>query len=259
MLSLDNLTWTIPGICFLFSYNRLRDVESLEFSGWPFVFFIVLIGAITKIPLEHLFDTWNQFEIIALASTIAFFIPFVIKFLFEFFIKRLEADENFFIKSNLWSIIYFFYPLENKDKFIKNCIENEGEPVLVTTEEDTLVLRKNINQSTKLNELESPEKKKNSKEEEKIESFSIKSRVFFGILVEFPYVATKVTDSQVIRILPLLSGYRYIENEKEKIQWTQKYEINKDSVGVIISRNKILNFSPYIKEDHESLVFEDKS
>ena len=247
MLSLENLTWTIPGICFLFSYNRLRDVESLEFSGWPFVFFIVLIGSITKIPLEYFFNTFGPLQIILVASVIAFFIPFIIKFLFEFFIKRLEKDENFFIKSNLWSIIYFFYPLENKDKFIKNCIDHEGQPILVTTEEDVLV-------TTAKDMIVSQKNKDNINE-----SFSIKSRIFFGILVEFPYVATKITDSQVIRILPLLSGYRYIKNNKEKINWTQKYEINKDSVGVIISRNKILNFSPYIEDDHKELVFEDNS
>ena len=110
----------------------------------------------------------------------------------------------------------FFYPLENRDKFIKNCIEHEGEPVLVTTEEPLIIETNN----------DKPR-------------FYTKSRVFFGILIEFPYVATKITDSQVIRILPLLSGYKYIENTKEKIKWTQTYKIHKDSVGVIIPRNKI--------------------
>ena len=80
-------------------------------------------------------------------------------------------------------------------------------------------------------------------------------------MVEFPYVATKITDSQAIRILPLFSGYKYIENATntksvvEKVQWTEKYEIHKDSTGVIIPRNKILNFSPYIESDHKDLVF----
>ena len=63
----------------------------------------------------------------------------------------------------------------------------------------------------------------------------------------------------MIRILPLLSGYKYIEEDKEKIKWTQKYEIHKDSVGVIIPRNKILNFSPYVEEDHKDLVFDNET
>lgn len=241
MLTLENLIWTIPGICFLFSYNRLRDVESVEFSGWPFVFFIVLIGAITLLPLKYFFNHWSQFNTILVASSIAFFIPFIIKFLFEFFIKKLEKDENFFVNSNFWSVIYFFYPLENKDKFIKNCIDHEGQPVLVTTEEPVMIFQKNTDDTD-------------------YKRFYTKARVFFGILIEFPYVATKVTDSQVIRILPLLSGYKYIKETiketKEKIRWTEKYEINKDSTGIIIPRNKILNFSPYVEEDHKELVFD---
>lgn len=233
-LSLEALTWTIPGICFLFSYNRLRDVESLEFSGWPFVFFIVLIGAITVLPLKYLFEI-SYPAVILIASTMSFLIPFIIKYIFSSFVKKLEEDENFFMTSNLWSIIYFFYPLENRDKLIKNCIEYEGEPVFVTTKEPLMICSKDIKPTV------------------------IESTLFFGILIEFPYVATKITDSQVIRILPLLSGYKYIKETKEKIKWTQKYEIHKDSTGVIIPRNEILNFSPYVEEDHKDLVFDNET
>ena len=233
VVSLEALTWTIPGICFLFSYNRLRDVESLEFSGWPFVFFIVLIGAITELPLRYVFGISNHVTVILLASIIAFLIPFIIKYLFNPFVKKLEEDENFFMTSALWSIIYFFFPLENRDKFIKNCVEYEGEPVLVTTKEPLMIFQK--------------DRKSNI----------IESTLFFCILIEFPYVATKITDSQVIRILPLFSGYKYIvkEDNEQKIQWTKKYEIEEDSAGMIIPRSEILNFSPYIESEHKDLVF----
>ena len=69
----------------------------------------------------------------------------------------------------------------------------------------------------------------------------------------------------MIRILPLLSGYKYVDEDtndkdtKERIQWTQRYDIHKDSTGIIIPRNKILNFSPYVESDHEKLVFGDSS
>ena len=148
-------------------------------------------------------------------------------------LKKLEEDENFFINSNFWSVIYFFFPLENRDKFIKNCIEYEGEPVLVTTKEPLIIYLKDEKPTV------------------------IESTLFFGILIEFPYVATKITDSQVIRILPLLSGYKYINQVcyEQKIQWIKKYEIKEDSAGVIIPRSEILNFSPYIESEHEGLVF----
>ena len=173
MTTLENLTWTIPGICFLFSYSRLRDVESVEFSGWPFVFFIVLIGAATKIPLEHFFNSWSNLKIILVASSIAFLIPFIIKYLFSPFSEKLKRDENFFVNSNFWSIVYFFYPVETRDKFIKNCIDHEGQPVLVTMEE-SIVLQKTDSDSRKI--------------------FCSETRIFFGILIEFPYIATKAID-----------------------------------------------------------------
>ena len=235
-LSLETLTWTIPGICFLFSYNRLRDVESLEFSGWPFVFFIVLIGAITVLPLKYLF-TISYPAVILIASTISFLIPFIIKYIFSPFVKKLEEDENFFMTSNFWSIIYFFYPLENRDKLIKNCIKYEGEPVFVTTKEPLMICLKDTKPTV------------------------IESTLFFGILIEFPYVATKVTDSQAIRILPLLSGYKYVDKvqNNQKIKWTKSYEIKENSAGIIIPRSKILNFSLYIESEHKDLVFYNKS
>ncbi len=240
-LTLENLAWTIPGICFLFSYNRLRDVESLEFSGWPFVFFIVLIGAITTLPVKYWLGVSSYPLNIFISSVAAFFIPFVIKYLFGPFVKKLEDEPNFFMPSNLWSAVYFFFPLENRDKFIKNCIEYEGEPVLAAAEESLIIS-------------EGGENKKTCQTNPR---FIAKHTLFFGILIEFPYVATQVIDSQVIRILPLFSGYKYFDkgDQKEKIQWVRKYKITEDSAGIVIPRNRILSFCKYTKEDHEEMVF----
>ena len=254
-LTLENLAWTIPGLCFLFSYNRLRDVESVEFSGWMFVFFVVLIGAVTELPLKYIFGLSDTKTVLS-ASVIAFLIPFIIKYIFSPFVKKLDENPNFFMPSNLWSVIYFFFPLDNKDKFIKTCVDYEGKPVLVTTEEPLTMCLKQENNGTR--NQESQQIKSEDNEIEK-SLFIVKSTLFFGILIEFPYVATQVTDSQVIRILPLLSGYKYFsekeKNQEEKIRWVRKYEITEDSAGIVIPRNKILNFSPYIEEEHESMVF----
>ncbi len=126
-----------------------------------------------------------------------------------------------------------------KKKFIKNCVESEGKPILLTIDEPILLEGK--------------------KEEEK--SFNTGTTVYFGILIEFPYVETTVTDSHVIRILPLLSGYKYISKKDEKskeemkIKWTQYYEIHADSKGIVIPRKKIINFSIYDEKTHKNLVF----
>ena len=235
-MSLDNLLWVIPGITFLFSYSRLRDVESVEFSGWPYVFFIVLIGTVAFLPTRYFFNHLGSFWIVLISSSVSFFIPFCVKFLFSFFVEKLDENENFFIPSNFWSIIYFFYPIENRDKFIRSCIEYEGEPILVTVD-NPLQIKENC-------------------------SFSeVKTTLFFGILVEFPYVSTSVVDSQTIRILPLLSGYSYIEKSndpkeyQEKIKWIRKYEIKEDSKGIIIPRSRIIKMSLYNDKIDEKIVF----
>ena len=195
MLAIDQLLWVIPGICFLFAYDRLRDVESVEFSGWPFVFFIVLIGAVAYLPIKYGLGVWgvsSEAVVIAVSSVVSFLIPFVVKYCFSPFVKKLEGDPNFFMPSSFWSIVYFFYPLENRDKFIKNCIDWEGEAVIVTVE-DSIIIKRDGNSKDGKNDY-----------------LSINSRVFLGFLVEFPYVAMKDVSSQVIRILPALSGYRYV-------------------------------------------------
>ena len=231
-LTLDGLLWVLPGVCFLFVYHRLRDVESLELSNWSYVFFIVFIGVITILPLQYFFDEEQgspiSFKVLCISTIIGFLLPFVIRYVFNPFVERLEQDPNFFIPSFFWSLIYFFFPLENRDKFIKNCIDYEGEAVLVIVDESVVL--------------------------EKDKSLSAQSTVFLGILVEFPYVSTSSIDTHAIRILPLLKGYNRIEKGKEKIEWIQKYIPNKESEGIIIPRSKIIHFCAYDEEQHDNII-----
>ena len=259
---LNNLLWVVPGVCFLFAYHRLRDVESVEFSNWSYVFFIVLIGVVTILPIESLFEylgiiskdksesmlLFRGLEIVSknksesihtgvlfVSSIIAFLIPFFIRLIFEPFVDKLDRDSNFFIPSTMWSILYFFFPLENRDKFIKKCIDYEGEAILVTVDEPILIKHSNT-ESTVTN---------------------VNSSVFLGILLEFPYVATKSIDSHAIRILPLLRGYyQYIkcDKPKERIKWIEKYKLTEDSEGLIIPRTRIIHFCAYDSDQHEDLI-----
>ena len=251
-LQLESLLWVIPGLCFLFAQSRLRDVETLDVSGWRYVFSVVLIGSITVLPLQWFFGEDPSkplsIKILLISSLGAFILPFITKWIFIPFVDRLEKEPNFFIPSIFWSIVYFFFPLENRDKFIKNCIESEGEAVLVTVKEP--LLYKSVNNESKNGN--------NGSKSVNNEPFVIESRVFFGFLVEFPYVATDTIGSQVIRILPLLSGYNYIEssNNKETIKWTKKYEVTKDSLGIIIPRQKIIHFCRYDENLHQGLLSE---
>ena len=238
MPDLESLLWVLPGVLFSFSYSRLRAVETGDYTGWRYVFFIVVVGFITILPVNWLLQkTSKDVSVIILSSLIAFILPFIIKKLFMPFIKKIEEQPNFFIPSNVWSIIYFFFPLEIRDKFIKNCIDYEGEAVLVTVDESILYIKPSCDSKNCCDV-------KNN--------MDIRSTIFLGILVEFPYVTTDSIDSHVIRILPLLSGYRYIK--KEKIKWIKKYTINENSSGILIPRRKIIHFCIYDEEIHSDLL-----
>ncbi len=266
-LTLESLLWVLPGICFIFAYNRLRDVETVEFSGWPYVFFIVLVGVVTVLPIKWLLGesvTSGElsFNVVALSSLAGFSIPFIIKWCFIPLVHKLDQEPNFFIPSNLWSIVYFFFPLENRDKFIKHCIDHEGEAFLITVEEPIIHFKKlNPGNSTNDNkqQKQSSDNTQNDNKDLCNTHLHIPTQVYLGILLEFPYVATNSIESQVIRILPLLAGYKYVVSEKnretEKIKWITKYEVTEDSEGIIIPRNKIIHFCLYDEDLHKNLVF----
>ena len=238
-LSLETLLWVLPGIAFLFSYNRLRDVESLEFSGWPYVFFLVLIGTVTYLPINYFFKDLGLLFVVLISSFTAFLIPFVVKFIFNPFVEKLDENENFFIPSNFWSVIYFFYPIENRDKFIKSCMDYEGKAILLTIDERLLVADEG--RSTDGERFNSP--------------LNVYTTTVFGILIEFPYVSTSDVSSQTIRVLPLLSGYKYVSSDRERFKWIKRYTIEEDSEGIIIPRNKIIRLSLYNEENHKDMVF----
>ena len=275
---LNNLLWVVPGVCFLFAYHRLRDVESVEFSNWSYVFFIVLIGVVTILPIESLFesldilkdkqdiqgiqgiqgkqDIQNKSEsihigVLFVSSLIAFLIPFFIRLIFEPFVEKLDQDSNFFIPSTMWSILYFFFPLENRDKFIKNCIDYEGEAILVTVDEPILIKHEIENKKNR-----NTESAKNNTENKNNKVTNVNSSVFLGILLEFPYVATRSIDSHAIRILPLLRGYQYIES-KERIKWIKKYTLTEASEGLVIPRTRIIHFCAYDPDQHDNLIFKE--
>ena len=52
MLNLENILWVIPGVIFIHFYNRRRPHEVISLSGWPYIFFLVVIAAFTWLPSE---------------------------------------------------------------------------------------------------------------------------------------------------------------------------------------------------------------
>ena len=52
MLELHNVLWIIPGVIFIYLYNKRRFGDSISLSGWPYLFFLVVIASLTWLPAE---------------------------------------------------------------------------------------------------------------------------------------------------------------------------------------------------------------
>ena len=46
MLDLQNILWVVPGVVFIYFYNRIRPAGSISVSGWPYLFLLVIVAII---------------------------------------------------------------------------------------------------------------------------------------------------------------------------------------------------------------------
>ena len=270
MLKFEDLVsylWIIPGCLFLFSHNRLRRTASEEITGWRYVFSLALVSLITTLPVYFIIDiishkspllflteiipinyiktkltdiiTKKSHEIkliisVTIASIMAFLLPFFLKFIQSLIKDYMSRNPSIFTVSTFSGIIRFFLPLSNKDEFINACIDSEGKPILLT-----------IDSPLYINNDDQP--------------FTIKTTTIFGLLAEFPDVSSTSTSFQAIRIYPLLTGYKNIWpcKLKESFIWTKIHQIRPTSLGVVIPREKIILFEPYVKKDHDKAIFDE--
>ena len=79
MLELQNILWVIPGVIFIYIYNKRKPADSITVSGWPYVFLLVFIAVFTWLPVEILLKTklsavgaWKGFIASIVSGLIAF-------------------------------------------------------------------------------------------------------------------------------------------------------------------------------------------
>ena len=122
MLDLNNVLWVIPGVIFIYLYNRFRPNEpaatAINLSGWPYLFFLVVIATLTWFPsnliVVELFNISG--ELITQAITLSGSIVFMIVLLYVTQWKPIAK--------------IIFLPVE--DNFYKKCVEWENEEILLT-------------------------------------------------------------------------------------------------------------------------------
>lgn len=120
MLNLENILWVVPGTVFIYFYNRNRCLTRINLSGWPYIFFLVLIATISWIPakiileiecVRNFFHLSNHFYSSLL--TVIFSLIFILIYLII-----LPLFESYFPS------IY--------DNFYRKCIEWENELIIIT-------------------------------------------------------------------------------------------------------------------------------
>lgn len=118
MLDLHNILWVIPGLFFIYLYNRFRPnnkkAMTVNLSGWPYLFFLVFIAALTWLPAEFIAEKYNFADKEIFILIIAILLTAILLLLAQIeFIAKL-----------------IFLPVE--DNFYKKCIEWENKEILLT-------------------------------------------------------------------------------------------------------------------------------
>ena len=117
MLNLHNILWVVPGIIFIFIYNKRRPETNINLSGWPYVFFLVFMASITWLPSEWIVTHWFSGLNESLQKIIILSVAVILSFIFSLCMR--------------WKFVQKMLP-PIYDNFYKKCIEWENEIVLLT-------------------------------------------------------------------------------------------------------------------------------
>ncbi len=125
MLELHNVLWVIPGVVFIHLYNKRRPDDAISLSGWPYLFFLVVIATLTWLPAEFIvksdFLSIKTFFVSNTGvneKTIILLIAIICAFMWFLFTQ--------------WGAVsrWIFSPAY--DNFYKKCIEWENKEILLT-------------------------------------------------------------------------------------------------------------------------------
>ena len=119
MLNLNDILWVVPGVIFIFLFNKYRLQDIISLSGWPYVFFVVVIASLTWLPAELILSLFN-FNIENIVMEL--FIKLITSTFFALILLRLSQ----------WKPIAKFIFIPIQDNFCKKCIKWENEFVILT-------------------------------------------------------------------------------------------------------------------------------
>ena len=249
MLDLNTLLWVVPGVIFIYVYNKRRPVDSITVAGWPYLFSLVIIALFFWLPVETLLndklDDFGKWQILVVPATSGFiaFLTAVfftsignittVNFRYLLFLITITVliwlPLHFLLigfekwQILMWPVIFGIVifclsplltkwlkliPFNVQDHFIKNCIEWENLSVILSLQND---------------------------------------KVYIGILIKFPENPRARHESQMISIIPIISGGR--SKNTKQVQWEDSYpKGDLYDCELLISRSAIVSFGKFKKE-----------
>ena len=252
MLELHKLLWVIPGVIFIHIYNKKRPIDSINLSGWSYLFSLVIIAVFTWLPVEIIFqdklDVFGRWGIlvlpvvsgllsgcIALALTLSaimkwpswfyFFASLAITAIIWLSVEIIFfGGLNFFDKQRLvwiwvpvvFGSILFILPLLLV-KFLNIIFFNVQDSFLTNCSrwEGSLVILSLRN-----------------------------DKVYIGILLKYPEDPRARHESQTISIIPLVSGGR--DRNTKEVKWGTFYpQDDLQDCEISIPRNEIVTFGKF--------------
>ena len=220
MLELHNLLWVVPGLIFVNTYNnQTRGLDSINLSGWPYIFILVLAAVPTWYPSQMMASILlsspevdvsgdDQRMLMSGREFMQNFIALVCSSALATGLARLLVAWHWLKK--------FIVPLST-DAFINYCRQLEGALVMLALKND---------------------------------------KVYIGILKKYPENTSDRHELQSIFIRPVVSGYR-VRETKKLIFNTSYYEKKTDdshpmtpiaSIDVAIPRSEIVTLGPFDKK-----------
>ena len=125
MFDLHNVLWVVPGVIFIHIYNIRRPGYAISLSGWPYLFFLVIIACVTWLPAEFIIQSNFLNSKIFLIDTLhieektALLLIAIIISISLFLIAQLES-----ITKRVFTSV--------EDNFYKKCIEWENKFILLS-------------------------------------------------------------------------------------------------------------------------------
>lgn len=222
MLDLYSILWVTPGVIFIYLYNRKRPAAyetAINLSGWPYVFALNIIAALTWIPAELTSKTIFKFlKTFNCIETLFIWFSTMV----DIEATKIQLVQTLIISIGFTIILLLLVqwgPISRMifppvyDNFCRKCAEWENRAIILTLKT---------------------------------------GKAYIGILWKYPESPKSRYVSQTISIIPLRSGYR--EKEKKRIEWTTDYPYKEsyfNDMELILPRSEILTFGKFNIEAHK--------